>query len=167
MQRRVAALIATIHIRTARNQHCHQLLVGASTRQVDRRQAVLILGVHIAIATLEQLGHDGQVALLGGTMQQVCASVTARVGRRNFAAHNGRQPCDQTVGGRLVVCNQRIKAVNGLLVVDGEECILAVSPDLIVIDVGQMAHRQHKVAVGRIALADQKVTVFDVICNQI
>lgn len=164
MQRRIAHTVPAVHIRSARNQLGQQLLAAAPTHQVHGRQPLLVLRIEIPVSAFEQLRHDRIVALLGRTMQQIGFAVAARVRRRSDAPHEGGQLGDQSAAGRfLVVVDERVQAVNGRPVVDREEGVAAVSPDLIVNDVGQKANGEHKVAVGRVTVADQKGAVGDVV----
>lgn len=165
MQRRIPLAIPAIHIRPTRQQLLQNPFTAATRRQMHRRLSVLILRIQIPIATLQQLRHHRHIALPGRPMQQIRAPMAARIVRRLLAAvHKGSQLRDQPMGGAAIVLDQRVQPVDRLLLVDREERILAVAPDLVVVDLVVMEHRQHIVTVRAVALAHQKraVRVLDV-----
>lgn len=159
MQRRIALAVPTVHVRPAGQQLLGDPLVAAARRQVHGRLAVLVLGVPIAVAALQQLRHHRHVALARRPVQQIGAAVAARIVRRLVAAHESGQRRNQPVGGAAIVLDQRVEAVYRLLFVDREEGVLAVPPDLVVVDLVVVEHGQHVVAVRCVALAHQERAV--------
>uniref|UniRef100_A0A2M4DJC1 Putative secreted protein n=1 Tax=Anopheles darlingi TaxID=43151 RepID=A0A2M4DJC1_ANODA len=79
MQRCVALCVAAVDVGAAFDQLLQYFVVRMQTRKVDRRLPVLILGVNVPVATLEQLRHYRVVAFLRCAVQQIRGSVAAYV----------------------------------------------------------------------------------------
>lgn len=163
MQWLAAKGVGAVDLNLCIQQVFQYILVRVEGRQMQSCLSILILGIEIPIAALEQLEDDLALVFACGAMQQIGHSVAASVVRRQIADQGHRQLGGQTVGRLLIVVDERVQAVQDLrlyLVVDGEEGVLAaMSPHLVVTHLTLAEQAQHKVPGRCAALAHQKCPV--------